>query len=448
MNSLQQFLRKASEGELAGIEGSRHQRFNPSVKVTGEALTASIPHMYLWLDYLCIPQPGAVEVPPMSDEPVNAEWSEFDSRSPAEGNGSNVVSLSHADQVNLCSAVSSGLQHAATLALSQATSSLPSYVERSACVLVLAPSCGSAPGGVRDYQSWRSRGWCRTELIAARLCVNPVRVMIVQGGDAATEFVSSEDTNLLLAGEGSFSCCSRGRGHAECGVGEGGEGEEEGDKKPPPCDKVAVRAALDEMLDTKINFLLALRGDPQVLAEARFLEMARHWLLRGLPDPVIAPEDEETARPSEITTVAGLKVRLRCRDEYEESVWTGATGWTLLHSAALCGSLGAVKSLVAEQPKSVNAALKNDVPSCALYKGTTPLCFAMMFASWDVAAALLDAGASPKARDSQGNGAFMLACGLGRSENMRAWLARFPNWDLDGRRHKSTGVNALGCAGE
>ena len=58
---------------------------------------------------------------------------------------------------------------------------------------------------------------------------------------------------------------------------------------------------------------------------------------------------------------------------------------------------------------------------------------------------LLDHGADPFETDAVGNDAFMFACVFGRTENVKFWLKRFPNWDLE-RKNKVVGGNALGQA--
>jgi hypothetical protein len=44
---------------------------------------------------------------------------------------------------------------------------------------------------------------------------------------------------------------------------------------------------------------------------------------------------------------------------------------------------------------------------------------------------LLENGADPYATDILGNNSFILASGLGRADNLRLWLKRFPTWNLE-----------------
>merc|ERR1712218_551281 len=60
-------------------------------------------------------------------------------------------------------------------------------------------------------------------------------------------------------------------------------------------------------------------------------------------------------------------------------------------------------------------------------------------------------GAQTDLEGGGGGDAFMLACAQGRSDNVQAWLCRFPSWDLErvttiGRR--TAGSTALLCTAQ
>ena len=120
--------------------------------------------------------------------------------------------------------------------------SIPSYVEQSAMMLVLVPVCEHADrdGEACGYQSWRQRGWCRTESMSAVLARTNVLIMVGKGTEAQPEFVKSADALLLAPGQGDFTCCWN--GHKMGGL-------------PVPCDKVKIRLVLEAMLAAKIDDL-------------------------------------------------------------------------------------------------------------------------------------------------------------------------------------------------
>ena len=76
--------------------------------------------------------------------------------------------------------------------------------------------------------------------------------------------------------------------------------------------------------------------------------------------------------------------------------------------------------------------------------GITPLHVATCFASWPIAAALLEMGATP-AVAKNGFDPLMSMSGMGRADNITKWCAKFPRWNLY-RRDKAAGANAMACA--
>ena len=59
------------------------------------------------------------------------------------------------------------------------------------------------------------------------------------------------------------------------------------------------------------------------------------------------------------------------------------------------------------------------------------LAYAMGLADFNVIEALLDAGANPYLRvGSMGGDPLIWAAIMGRTENLRRWLLRFPRWDI------------------
>ena len=77
--------------------------------------------------------------------------------------------------------------------------------------------------------------------------------------------------------------------------------------------------------------------------------------------------------------------------------------------------------------------------------GMTTLMFAMMMASTEIVSMLLQYGANVDTFDVMGNNAFMLASITGRSENIKCWLERVKDWDIN-RVGKLFGTSMLSKA--
>ena len=63
----------------------------------------------------------------------------------------------------------------------------------------------------------------------------------------------------------------------------------------------------------------------------------------------------------------------------------------------------------------------------------------------DIVSLLLEHGADPYESDIAGNDPLMFASMFGRTDNVKFWLKRFPDWDLE-RKNKVVGGVALGHA--
>ena len=95
--------------------------------------------------------------------------------------------------------------------LGKAVQSIPAYIERSSLMIVLVPPCKHADRKDEncDESSWRGRGWCRVEYLAATLVRSDVSVMIVEDALTTPYFVWPVDGLQLPPGHGIYTCCSR-----------------------------------------------------------------------------------------------------------------------------------------------------------------------------------------------------------------------------------------------
>ena len=137
---------------------------------TGKEWAARLPNMYIWLDYLSIPQPGAGAGTESSDH--------------RQGQGDLVAQLT------------------------AAVNSIPSYIARSSMMWIVVPPVNHASldGAICDFTSWRRRGWCRMEFAASKLCAgDDMPLMIVNSPTAPPEYFNPCDIFKLCAARGDFT---------------------------------------------------------------------------------------------------------------------------------------------------------------------------------------------------------------------------------------------------
>ena len=146
--------------------------------------------------------------------------------------------------------------------------SLPSFVERSDLMLILAPVVKHrhrADGYVCNYISWRTRGWCRLELASALLARTSPRIMVVRGL-GTPYFATSSEANQLPVGAGQFTCCARNHDFGHGIV---------------PCDKTKIGPVLDTLLNAKVGQLQSMGREH--LIELRNFQVMRKFIFSGLP---------------------------------------------------------------------------------------------------------------------------------------------------------------------
>ena len=88
---------------------------------------------------------------------------------------------------------------------------------------------------------------------------------------------------------------------------------------------------------------------------------------------------------------------------------------------------------------------KDGVVQLGIMGGMTPLMSAMIASRPEIVSLFLEFGAVPYDTAVSGNDGLMFACMFGRTDNVKFWLDRFPDWDLE-RKNKVMGGVALGHA--
>ncbi len=141
----------------------------------------------------------------------------------------------------------------------------------------------------------------------------------------------------------------------------------------------------------------------------------------------------------------GLKERLRWQNDATELQLQKASGASLLFWAAMADDFSSVRELLRSESKEIDRGLTANFPELSIWAKTTPLIVAMAWARWALVEALLEAGAKPTLSDSQQKDALMWAALAGNEENIRGWIKRYPDWNLE-RREAEVGMTALHLA--
>jgi len=476
---LQQLLTDLMSGKIPKVESSWNQQIvtKKTITLTAKEWAAALPHMFIWIDYAGIPQ---VRAEPEEASPVARKLSgklsasSIDSlpkttRSSMASNPdemtrctdgmeiiekSSSMSVGNADlgrslSTELVSKRSSNGSTAASVSsvassdhrfrpepssiaadLKKAIDSIPGYVERSSLMLVLVPPCSHADTSLTcNFSTWRSRGWCRVEFMAAHLSRKGINVMIHRGG-SNPYFVFPVDALNLPAGRGHFSCCAL--GHSLNG-------------KSIPCDKANLEPIIDGMVRRKMRHLqLSGQREPSLFHAA----MNKRFLDGLTSQEEMAESRLQVASMQPCGPLAVEKLKEKLSWQPEDEVASLKTGWTLLMCAAMANDLEAVRHILKGGHADVNRGFRQPWPelSCAP-SGLTPIMAAMAFSGFEIVEELLSANADPRATDNDGRGldAFILACVFGRADNLEKWLQRFPKWDLE-RRTSSVGATAFHAA--
>lgn len=384
--TLKRVLDRLGNGEVNRVEDYwLHSVLFRSPGITAKEWKDDFEHTYVWIDYCCIPQ---VEV-------------DFDPETVHQ----------------------SGL----------AVQSIAAYVERASLLLVLAPVCmHKETGHSCNFSSWRTRGWCRLEMMSAILSSNDVRVMVCTGAEATPFLLHPFEAPRIPVGHGDFSCCELGHCFAGHTI---------------TCDKKRLRGTMEGMLEAKI---MSFKGEGKH-AERSWYTSMQNFFLQGLPEKEVSfripqgvslfPDDQEDVEKlhdflrQRFNTNRGLDAlkRLLGWNEYDQKR-AEISGFTLMMCAAIADNSDAINELAANDPSGclVNQGLKRHFYHLAfMWKNVRPLGAAMAFASWETVQALLDNGADPFARAANGMDAFFFACCLGNLENIKGWLKNFPKWDIE-----------------
>jgi len=326
--------------------------------------------------------------------------------------------------------------------VAQAIQSIPAYMERCSMLWVLAPTCQHKDTGeICNYATWRSRGWCRAEMLACTLAPTHIPCVVCTGVTATPFMVHLCDAGKMSLSEASFGCCEL--GHKFNG-------------QTLACDKEKVHSVLRKMLQAKAH-LLRFQGQFGLQLWWSAMQEVVFW---GLPETthahmprlnktlakILEKEDSEVTEARSKGRPVDILAR-QVRWDLTDDARRYRTGISLLTLAAMADDAVAVRELTAGPQKAdPNLELKElGIELPYMHRGVTPVMLAMASAKSETIAALLDARADPYHKDTKGMDALQIACCRGRSDNVKFWLERFPDWQLE-RKALDMGIDAAAIA--
>ena len=352
LEALQNVIRKLMQGKTVIKENAfMNLVYHSRVGMSGAEWKEKLPHMFLWIDYVSIPQPGAViasEAATMSEElkheldaDGDGDISQKEIMGAAEG-GANQTTIAAEGGANQTTTIDEQ-DHRKILttdekirtlieSLKNAVESIPSYIERSSQMWILVPPVKHADldASVCDFNSWRRRGWCRMEFGAAKLTVGEdMPLMVIKSGvdmsEESVQYFHPCDTFKLQPFKGEFSVDS---------------------------DRHAVNGTLGKMIAAKTKYYdrpesfdpllrrLVQCFTPVFVPREDISDVA-------LPDAADPDAPEGSYAPAVGTAVDRMKRFFNWRSEEEEEAWMAESGLNLLTLACSLNDEAAIDELLA-----------------------------------------------------------------------------------------------------
>jgi len=311
--------------------------------------------------------------------------------------------------------------------LGKAVKSIPAYVEKSDFVAIVAPGCLHADRRDREtnlrtktcYRTYRSRGWCVLEMFASYLSRYKTKpILLITSKEGKPEWVSSLEIQTLAVGTCDFTCCQRNHIFGDRTV---------------PCDRGITRSILETLIDHKVKYFFEINDEMR----ARLCTCHKGWWVRTEESP------KETCSES----LDSFKKFLRWKTDDE---WKDCGGVSILFYAVLRNDTEAVRLLISgssgiEKDRINEYLFKDGLVEFSIPARVSALFCAMIISSVNIVRMLLESGADPKISDMNGADPFIYASVMGRVQNIKLWLSRFPRWNIN-RGTTLNGSSALHAA--
>eukprot|EP00939_MAST-03C_sp_MAST-3C-sp1_P003435 g3435.t1 len=390
---------------------------------------------YIWIDYISLPQIQA------SGRRDSQTKEKPESDSPKAGE----ESCASTDTGEYGKTKRTDMRTRLSIQMNLAAESVASYISSSDMVLLLAPEVPfsdqalkrKASGKTASYASFATRGWCLLEIFTAFLCgPRPKDILLVRNSKKAPHWINPNRFLLMKRpGTATFTCCSCNHSFK---------------RGPVRCDREIAYKVLNKCLNERNQDLASGIGNYQERNNTRLLVCLRHWFLRGLEAYDKSDKKKDTRHFSARNPAERLKKELYWTSEDEEN--GKRTGLDLLKFAVIKNDFKAAKYIVekirlkhlpgSRRRKLITGAFRIHMPKHGLNRGATNVMIAMALSETKMVEMLLDAGADPLKFGYNGADGLMMACYFNRFDNVKMWLRRFPDWNLE-RTDRFAGITAL-----
>ena len=378
---------------------------------------------YVWFDWFSQPQPSA----------------DMDSRI-RSSSSSNKDGRTTPTQEDLLQEEDESVS-ALSRELKLAIRTMPVYVERSDCLLILTPgSVHSSRVSERTrrkmntcYRTWRSRAFCVLELFCSFLSKYKTHPnLLVDSATDRPHWLSVMDSIRLSVGQARFTCCDN--NHVNLWG------------RPVSCDRIIARDVLTSMCMSKVEYLYKCN----LFVMARLFFCLCEFWCRGLGE-------------SKHVVHQDFREMLRWQDDLDDDFYDRSLVSILVY-AVLANNVKMTKQIceridkiypVKEDEMRIQL-LESRIPShgpvakqvqhLGMRPGINTLHFAMFFSSTEIVKLLLSYGVNPKSLSIPDSlDAVICASISGNVECLKYFLKQYPNWDMN-RQLKMTGAKALHCA--
>ena len=260
-------------------------------------------------------------------------------------------------------------------------------------------------------------------------------ILLIRSEYEVPMWISSHECLKLAVGECELTCCATNH------LGQDGNTQ-------MSCIRPIAMRILKSLINSKVKDLKKRNA----IVHARMITILENFWIRGLVDDESCKKafssSSSSSPPSSSNNnndndnekqIKDLKIKLDWNSSLDGK-WIDRKGVSLLSYASCMNNVKAVQGILKSirndknRQTLIDMKLRKEGFTCVGLPGhATALIGAMVFGSTETVKILLENGANPYLTDKNGNNPLMCACVYGRLNNVKFWMKRFKNWNLETR---------------